>query len=144
MNVSSSAILEQMDRAGLVPFALSIIEHPVVKGKAKITGRMRSDVLAYVKAHPQFIKSPLAIHHGDDVGEPRTEFRSIEGAFGVDGPFKDWSLQFSVNTEDWRYYLDLDEFNPVEDLDSLAKHNVFEVWGPRLAGWFKRKAKGKK
>lgn len=139
MTVAASAILGQLLRADLLQFAVSLVEHPVVNGKAKITGRMRSDVLAYLRQHPQFLKSPVALHHGDDVGEPRTEFRSIGGAFGDDGPFKDWSLQVSVNTEDWRFYADLDEHNPLQSKKHLVKHNVEEVAWPRVQSWLARR-----
>lgn len=127
MTVTTSAILEQLQASGCLGFAVSFLERHAVKGKgAHVVGRMRLDVLPYLHAHPSFRPGP-ALLHGDDVGKPRLEFRSERSAFG-----KDTSLQVVVNLRDGRFYADLDRFSPYDGIAGFLKHNLIEVWWPRL------------
>jgi hypothetical protein len=74
--------------------------------------------------------------HAEDVGKPRIEFRSRDGVL-VKGDSR--SLQVVINLRDGRFYADLDLYNPHENLGGLLKHNIVEVWGPKLKRLFTKK-----
>jgi len=119
MKVAASAVLEQLDAAGVLSQSLSLEER-----EASVVGRLPLMVIGQLRADERFAEGPLYKLHAD-VGEDLTEFRSYRGTLGRG------SLQIVIDKETGRFYADVDAFNPYADLVNFVGHSsevVAGVW----------------
>ena len=90
-----------------------------------VTGVLHPVTRVALANDTRYIEGPLGVLH--DVGEPKTEYRSVRGTFGKG------SLQVVVNTETGQCILDVDRFSPYDDVVGFLGH-AWEV----MRGWFRR------
>jgi hypothetical protein len=98
-----------------------------------VRGTLLPSVFVPLRADGRFIEGPLSQMHGE-VGEPRTEFRSVRGSLGRG------SLQIVVNTVTGRCVMDVDRFSPYDDVVGFVGHTgeVLAGVGRRVWGWLRR------
>ena len=90
-------------------------------------GRMSPGVFDWLKDDPNFANGVLYGMHRD-VGDNLRDFRSYSGTFG------DGSLQIVMDQHSGRFWIDVDRFNPYQDVVNFFGHAFVEV----LPNWFKK------
>lgn len=96
-------------------------------------GRLSLVGVVALRKDERFVEGPLSGMH-PEVGEPRTEFRSVRGSLGPG------SLQVVVNLQTGVCFLDVDRFSPYDDVVGFVGHTgeVLSGWGKRVWRWLKR------
>jgi hypothetical protein len=123
---TTDRLTAQMAAAGLVDYLVT-----VDATDTQWRGQLRLEVIPYLAADPRFAQGPLHQLH-PEVGTPRTEFRSYNGALGTG------SLQVVINTQTGAFYADVDKHNPYNDVVRFLGHAFGEV----VPGFAKRLWRG--
>ncbi len=114
--------------AGVLPF---VAPETTTDCAECVRGTFRLVVFPYLLADSRFEGFPLSPFH-EDIGHPRREFRSCNGALGTH------SLHLSINEDTGVFSADLDDYNP-DDVAHGVAHLVGEVLWPRLKALFGRR-----
>lgn len=122
--LATTPVGRQLIAAGVVPFLLSVEIEPTC-----VRGWSYPGLLQHLRQHEAFTEGALHGLH-PEVGEDRTDFRAWRRAFGSG------SLQIVIDTRTGRYYADIDQWNPYEDVVNWVGHA-----GEVLRGWW-RKVRG--
>lgn len=120
---NASDAYAQLKASGYLP------DHTDVIG-AGIVGHLDTDTIAALDGDPRFASGVLYGLHRD-VGAHLQDFRAFSGTFGKG------SLQIVVDHVTGRFYADVDNFNPYQDVVGFLGHAFGEV----IPMWFRRKAK---
>lgn len=116
-------VVEQLLAAGLYPYFLDC---DLTEDGSAIRGTIRLHVVHLLATDGRFLRGHL--HHlHDEVGTPRTEWRSLNGSLGPG------SLQIVLNAQTGQCYVDVDRYNPYHDLVRFVGHT-----GEVLRGWWRR------
>lgn len=121
-------VLAQIDKAGLSGY----LEGVPLATASSVTGRFRLAALEALAADPRFATGLLYQLH-KDVGGDLTEYRAYRGELGPG------SLQIVVDKRTGRFYADLDNFNPYQDVVDAVGHAFGEV----IPGWLRGLWRGK-
>ncbi len=65
-----------------------------------------------------------------DVGRELRDFRSYTGSFG------DGSLQIAISADSGNFHIDVDRFNPYQDVVNFFGHAFVEVLPSLVKSWF--------
>ncbi len=114
-----------LQTAGILPF---VVPESMSDCHDCLRGRFLMAALAYLKADPRFENFVLSPFH-EDIGHPRVEYRSCNGALGES------SLHLSINEETGVFSADLDRYDP-DDVAHGAAHIFGEVIWPAIKGFF--------
>jgi hypothetical protein len=128
MTTAVAEILRQLDQAGYVD---DLLQFEVLD--QSISGTIALAAIARLRNDTRFAKGALHGLH-EDVGEHRLDFRSYNGALGKG------SLQLVIDKETGRFYCDLDDHNPYQDVVRFLGHAFGEV----IPNWVKRLFRRKK
>ena len=119
---TATAILSQVTAADLMKYVVRLESHG--EADEHLHGWLDLAALDAMRQDARLLEGPWHLLHAD-VGEPRTEFRSLRGSLG------DGSMQIVINTASGYFYADIDRHS-TEDVVNIVGHLFGEVLGPKL------------
>lgn len=115
MKTIAAEALEQLGRAGYLPYVLSYEERP-----NGIHGRVMLALVPLLQSDERFASGCLYGLH-TDVGDCLTDFRSYNGSLGRG------SMQVVIDKQTGRFFADVDAHNPYQDVVRFMGHAFAEV-----------------
>lgn len=129
-------VLTQLQAAGYTPYVRSL---QLTAQEEGWRGRMDLRVIDVLRRDNRFTEGFFYGLHAD-VGENLTEFRSFRGKIGPG------SMQIVIDQRTGQFYVDVDKFDPYQDLANACGHLFGEVvpdYAGRVWGWLKRRVGGR-
>lgn len=126
--MTGADVVAQIETCGARPFLDIVAVHP---DRPLVWIQAKPELLPYLQAHKDFVCGPLSALH-PRVGTPRIDLRAYRRSFGPR------ALQFVINPDTGVGDVDLDRFNPYEDVVSILGH-AGEVVSHRLGRLFRRR-----